>query len=111
MEAIRVFINQLPGCRQGTILEPKPAAWLLLPGSGAFGLETFWFGPATSESLQYHRDNATTKVGPMASGRTRLGNTSGTAGTAPGATRYGVTPLIMETTALITAVTAPATSE
>ena len=41
MEAIGIFINQSPGCRQGTILAPKPAAWLLLPGSGTFGLETF----------------------------------------------------------------------
>ena len=44
MEAIGVFINQSPGCSQGMILAPKPAAWLLLPCSGALGLETFWFG-------------------------------------------------------------------
>ena len=33
----RNIINQSPGCLQGMILAPKPAAWLLLPGSGAFG--------------------------------------------------------------------------
>ena len=46
------------------ILAPKPAAWLLLPGSGAFGLETFWLGSATSGSLRDSNDDgATTKVG------------------------------------------------
>ena len=68
MEAIRVFINQSPGCRQGKILAPKPAAWLLLPGSGAFGLETFWLGSAPSESLRdSDYTNATTEVGQAAS--------------------------------------------
>ena len=52
MEMIGVFFNQSPGCRQGIILAPKPVAWLLLPGSGAFGLETFWLKSATSESLR-----------------------------------------------------------
>ena len=69
MEAIGIFINQSPGCRQEVILAPKPAAWLLLPGSGAFGLETFWLRTATSESLRdsddYH--GATTEVGLAAS--------------------------------------------
>ena len=64
MEAIVVFINQSPGCRQGMILAPKQAAWLLLPGSGAFGLETFWLMISTSES---NDDNATTEVGLVAS--------------------------------------------
>ena len=46
------------------ILAPKPAAWLLLPGSGAFGLETFWLGSATIESLRDSDDDgATTEVG------------------------------------------------
>ena len=68
MEAIGIFINQSPGCSQVMILAPKPAAWLLLPGSGAFGLETFWLGPATSESLQdSNYDGATTEVGLAAS--------------------------------------------
>ena len=31
MEAIGIFINQSPGCRQGMILAQKPAAWLILP--------------------------------------------------------------------------------
>ena len=54
---------------QGMILAPKPAAWLLLPGSGAFGLETVWLGPATSESLQdSNYDGATTEVGLAVSG-------------------------------------------
>ena len=67
MEAIRIF-NQSPCCSQGTILPPKPAAWLLLPCSGAFGLETFWLGSATSESLQDSDDDgATTEVGLAAS--------------------------------------------
>jgi hypothetical protein len=34
VEAIGRFIEQSPGCRQGTILAPV-AAWLRLPGSGA----------------------------------------------------------------------------
>ena len=34
VEAIGRFINQSPGCRQGTILAPV-AAWQPLPGSGA----------------------------------------------------------------------------
>ena len=62
MEAIGVFINQSPGCCQGTILAPEPAGWLLLPGSGAFGLETFRLGSATSESLRDSPDDATTLV-------------------------------------------------
>ena len=63
MEAIAIFINQSPGCRKGMILAPKPAAWLLLPGSGALGLETFWLGSATSESLRDSDDDgATTEV-------------------------------------------------
>ena len=41
VEANGRFINHLPGCRQGMILTPL-AAWLLLPDSRAFGLETFW---------------------------------------------------------------------
>ena len=46
------------------ILAPKPAAWLLLPGSGAFGLETFRLGSTTSESLRDSDDDgATTEVG------------------------------------------------
>ena len=57
MEAIGVFINQSPGCCQGTILAPEPAGWLLLPGSGAFGLETFRLGSATSESLRESPDD------------------------------------------------------
>ena len=64
-EAIGIFINQLPGCRQGMILAPKPAARLLLPGSGAFGLETFWLGSATSESLRDSYDDC--EVGQAAS--------------------------------------------
>ena len=48
------------------ILAPKPAAWLLLPGSGAFGLETFWLGSATSQSLRDSDDGATTEVGLVA---------------------------------------------
>ena len=64
MEAIGIVINQSPGCRRGMILAPEPAAWLLLPGSGAFGLETFWLGSATSESLRDSDDDvATTEVG------------------------------------------------
>ena len=51
-EAIGILINQSPGCRQGMSLAPKLAAWLLPPVSGAFGLETFWLGSATSESLR-----------------------------------------------------------
>ena len=39
MEANGRFINRLPGYRQGMILAPL-SAWLLLPGSGAFGLRT-----------------------------------------------------------------------
>ena len=65
MEASGVFINQSPGCCQGMILAPKPAAWLLLPGSGAFGLETFWWGSATSESLRDSDDDG--EVGQAAS--------------------------------------------
>ena len=69
MEAIGIFINQSPGCRQEVILAPKPAAWLLLPGSGAFGLETFWLRTATSESLRDSNDDgATTEVGLAVSG-------------------------------------------
>ena len=68
MEAIGIFINQSPGCRQGMILAPMPAAWLLLPGSGAFGLETFWLRSATSKSLRDSEDDgATTEVGLAAS--------------------------------------------
>ena len=68
MEAIGIFINQSPGCRQGMILAPKSAAWLLLPGSGAVGLETFWLRSATSESLRDSNDDgATTEVGLAAS--------------------------------------------
>ena len=69
MEAIGRFINQSPGCRQGMILAPKPAAWPLLPGSGAFGLETFWLGhgSATSESLRDYGDGTANEVGLAAS--------------------------------------------
>ena len=68
MESIRIFIDQSPACRQGMILVPKPAAWLLLPGSGAFGLETFWLGSSTSESLRdCDYNGATTEVGLAAS--------------------------------------------
>ena len=64
MEAIWIFIIQSPGCHQGMILALKPAAWLLLPGSGAFGLQTFWLKTATSESLRDSDDDcATTEVG------------------------------------------------
>ena len=50
------------------ILAPKPAAWLLLPCSGASGLETFWLRSATSESLRDSNDDgATMKVGLAAS--------------------------------------------
>ena len=66
MEPIGIFINQSPGCRPCMILEPKPAAWLLLPGSGAFGLETFWLGSATSQSLRDSDDGTTTEVGLVA---------------------------------------------
>ena len=41
MEAKGNLLTISPGCRQGTILAPL-AAELLLLGSGAFGLETFW---------------------------------------------------------------------
>ena len=54
MEAIGIFINQSPGCRQRTILAPKPAAWLLLPGSGALALGHFGWGqrrPSHCETL------------------------------------------------------------
>ena len=67
MEAIR-FINQSPACRQGMILVPKQATWLLPPGSEAYGLETFWLGSATSESLRdCDYNGATTEVGLAAS--------------------------------------------
>ena len=47
LEAIGIFI-------EGMILAPKPEAWLLLPGSGAFGLETFWLGGgAATLALRY----------------------------------------------------------
>ena len=68
MEAIGLFINHSPGCRQAMILAPKQAAWLLLPGSGAFGLETFWLGTATSESLRDYGDDNATEVGLATSG-------------------------------------------
>ena len=65
MEAIGIFINQSPACRHGMILAPKR---LLLPGSGAFGLETFWLRTTTSESLRDSNDDgATTEVGLAAS--------------------------------------------
>ena len=64
-EVIGIFINQSPGCRRGMILAPKPAARLLLPGSGGFGLETFWLGLATSESLRGSDDDG--EVGQAAS--------------------------------------------
>ena len=68
MEAIGIFINKSPGCRQGMILAQKSAAWLLLPGSGAFGLESFWLGSATSELLRESDDGGvTTEVGLGAS--------------------------------------------
>ena len=60
----------------GGLLSPSHTSWrrslqlgyLLLPGSGAFGLETFWFGSATSESLRDSDDDgATTEVGLAAS--------------------------------------------
>ena len=38
---------------------PKPAAWLLLPDSGAFDLKTFWLGSVTSESLRDFNDDGT----------------------------------------------------
>ena len=57
MEVIGIFINHSPGCSQGMVLAPKPAAWLQLPGSGAFGLETIWLGSATSDSLRDSYDN------------------------------------------------------
>ena len=41
MEAKGNLLTISPGCRQGTILA-QLAAELLLLGSGAFGLETFW---------------------------------------------------------------------
>ena len=68
-----MFIDQSPGCRQGMILEPKPAAWVLLPSSGAFGRETFWLGSATSESLRDSGDGTAVprgdgEVGVSASG-------------------------------------------
>ena len=70
MEAIGIFINQSPGCRRGMILA-KPAAWLLNPGSGDFGLETFRLGSATSagESLRGYDDGAAAGVGIAASRR------------------------------------------
>ena len=44
VEAKGNLLTISPGCRrQGTILAPLAAELLLLgPGSGAFGLETFW---------------------------------------------------------------------
>ena len=49
------------------MLALNPAAWLLLPGSSAFGLEIFWLGSATSESLQDYDDGTATEVGVSAS--------------------------------------------
>ena len=58
-----MFVNQSPDRRQGMILAPKLVAWLPLPCSRAFGLETFWLGSATSDSLRDSDDGATTEVG------------------------------------------------
>ena len=60
MGAIGTFLNQSPGYRQGMILGPRPAAWLLMPSSGGFGLETFWLGSATFESLRDSDDDGVT---------------------------------------------------
>ena len=57
MDAILICINQSRSCRQDMILAPKLAAWLLLPGSGAFCLETFWLRSATSEELRDSNDD------------------------------------------------------
>jgi hypothetical protein len=53
VEAIRDFIPQPPGCRQGTSLAPV-AAWQLLPSSGkkvwSLGPADFWIDDAISGS-------------------------------------------------------------
>ena len=55
------------------ILAPKPVAWILLPCSGAFGLETFWLGSTTSESLRDYEDSTATEVGLAANGPNEAG--------------------------------------